>query len=85
VESSPYHLWGYGEEIFIPHHPIVLGFQSFKDRSMAFLNARSPPRFVNLERDGFRTREVFPEGLPRAEYELTAWGLILLSRMEHLV
>jgi DNA-binding HxlR family transcriptional regulator len=39
----------------------------------------------NLERDGFLSREVFPEVPPRVEYELTALGMTLLKPMELLV
>lgn len=39
----------------------------------------------NLERDGFLSREVFPEVPPRVEYALTDTGLTLLGPTQHLV
>jgi DNA-binding HxlR family transcriptional regulator len=39
----------------------------------------------SLERDGFITREVFPEIPPRVEYTLSVLGESLLVPMEHFV
>lgn len=39
----------------------------------------------SLERDGYITREVFPEIPPRVEYTLSTLGESLLLPMEHIV
>lgn len=39
----------------------------------------------SLERDGFVTREIFPQVPPRVEYTLTSLGTSLLVPMEHIV